>query len=84
MKPTRSFFSGDSILASFVYLKSSRFIIFFTHILLACFRVLRFAGEAFRCLTLELAVWEAGVVMGRDTWKYNTRLIALYMWFINT
>ncbi|KAJ0580886.1 hypothetical protein HanHA300_Chr04g0134521 [Helianthus annuus] len=41
MKPTRSFFSGDSILASFVYLKSSRFIIFFTHILLACFSMLR-------------------------------------------
>ncbi|MFS7947035.1 hypothetical protein Hanom_Chr06g00543281 [Helianthus anomalus] len=24
---------------------------------------------------LELAVWEAGVVMGRDTWNRNTSLM---------
>uniref|UniRef100_A0A251VIG7 Uncharacterized protein n=1 Tax=Helianthus annuus TaxID=4232 RepID=A0A251VIG7_HELAN len=54
MKPTRSFFSGDSILASFVYLKSSRFIIFFTHILLACFRL--FQALEFVCLWLKYRV----------------------------
>uniref|UniRef100_A0A251T6K3 Uncharacterized protein n=1 Tax=Helianthus annuus TaxID=4232 RepID=A0A251T6K3_HELAN len=32
--------------------------------------------QAFRCILLELAIWEAGVVMGRDTWKHNTRQMA--------
>ena len=33
------------------------------------------ALQAFRCMSKELAVWEAGVVMGRDTWNRNTRLM---------
>ncbi|KAF5760012.1 hypothetical protein HanXRQr2_Chr16g0748311 [Helianthus annuus] len=31
---------------------------------------------------LELAVWNAGVVMGRDTWNRKTSLTVLYMWFM--